>query len=152
MKCVFCDIVAGIEPADILFESKNVIAFLDRSPFNIGHTLVIPKVHCENYLSMPDEITAEFFIAIKQLSSVIKESLNATGINIITNIGKDAGQTVYHTHYHIIPRFGTDEYTMKRRTVSYKRDERKELAAKIVNILGNSVGETDGKKDKSTDI
>ncbi len=108
MNCIFCDIVGKKVEAEILFENDNIISFLDIRPVNFGHALVIPKSHYKNFLSVPVNELDELIELTQYLSKYIKEVLNADGFNIIVNNGAAAGQTVYHFHFHIIPRFEKD--------------------------------------------
>ena len=108
MNCIFCDIVSKKVEAEILFENDKIISFLDIRPVNFGHALVIPKNHYENFLSVPANELNELIEITQYLSKYIKEVLNADGFNIIVNNGAAAGQTVYHFHFHIIPRFEKD--------------------------------------------
>ncbi len=108
MDCIFCDIVNHKEKAEILFENERIMAFLDIRPVNYGHTLVIPKKHFTNFLELPLDYLTELGHTAQILSSAIKDGLKADGFNVIINNGAAAGQTVYHFHYHIIPRFSND--------------------------------------------
>lgn len=108
MNCIFCDIVNKKEKAEILFENEKVISFLDIRPVNHGHSLVIPKKHYENFLSLPKDEIEELVRVTQFLSSAVKKSLKADGFNIIVNNDAAAGQTIFHFHFHIIPRFKND--------------------------------------------
>jgi histidine triad (HIT) family protein len=108
MDCIFCDIVNRKEQAEILFENERVLAFLDIRPVNYGHTLVIPKKHFNNFLDLPQDYLQELISVTQMLSSAIKDGLKSDGFNVIINNGAAAGQTVYHFHFHIIPRFSHD--------------------------------------------
>jgi histidine triad (HIT) family protein len=108
MDCVFCDIINGKEEAEILYQDENIISFLDIRPVNYGHTLVIPKKHFDNFLLVPAEKLKNIINGVQILSSAIKNSIDADGFNIVVNNGTAAGQTVFHFHFHIIPRFNND--------------------------------------------
>lgn len=105
MECIFCDIINRKASAEIIYENETVISFLDIRPLNHGHALVIPKKHYKDFLSLPPDEFAEVSKAVQVVSRAINESINPDGINIIINSGIAAGQTVFHFHYHIIPRF-----------------------------------------------
>lgn len=113
MNCVFCDIAAGKANAEVLFEDENVIAFLDIRPMNFGHTLVIPKNHYETFTEIPSMELEPLIIAVKITSDAIIESLNPDGYNLVSNNGIAAGQSVFHFHFHIIPRFNDDGFKPK---------------------------------------
>ena len=101
--CIFCKIVKGEIPCFKIFENESVLAFLDISNDTEGHTLVIPKNHCENLLDCCENDLFEVIKAVKLISNHYK-NLGYEGINIQNNNGKIAGQSVFHLHFHIIPR------------------------------------------------
>ena len=107
-SCIFCKIVKGKIPATKIYEDKNVLAFLDISPINPGHALVVPKKHFETLIDIDDNALCETMKAVKKLSKAIMKSVKADGINISINNFKAAGQLVPHFHTHIIPRFKDD--------------------------------------------
>ncbi|HRP91627.1 MAG: HIT family protein [Ignavibacteriaceae bacterium] len=122
MDCIFCDIASKISEAEIIFENEKVIAFLDINPVNYGHTLVIPKKHFDNFLTMPNDELAELTKLTQYIAGSVKRALKADGFNIISNNGSSAGQSVFHFHYHIIPRYEND-FIMRPRTIEYKENE-----------------------------
>ena len=95
-------------PADVVFENEKIIAFLDIRPSAPGHTLVVPKVHAEDILVTSDEALLETMRAAKKVAKAAMTSVKAEGFNLITNTKPAAGQAVFHTHFHIIPRFSND--------------------------------------------
>lgn len=106
MDCIFCDIIKNNK--DILFESKSSVAFYDSFPVSVGHTLIIPKRHCETYFDLTDEEMKD----MHSLSIKVKEYLDAEfqpdGYNVGFNCDVAAGQSVMHAHMHIIPRYQGD--------------------------------------------
>ncbi|HMN24437.1 MAG TPA: HIT family protein [Ignavibacteriaceae bacterium] len=122
MDCIFCDIASKISEAEIIFENEKVIAFLDINPVNYGYTLVIPKKHFDNFLTMPNDELAELTKLTQYIAGSVKRALKADGFNIISNNGSSAGQSVFHFHYHIIPRYEND-FIMRPRTIEYKENE-----------------------------
>lgn len=109
MSCIFCMIKEGKIPCKKIYENDYVLAFLDLSQANYGHTLVIPKVHSDNLLELDDHSYLELMKAVKLIASHINEVLHPDGLNIINNCKEAAGQTVMHAHIHIIPRFLNDD-------------------------------------------
>jgi histidine triad (HIT) family protein len=107
--CIFCKIVNGDIPSSKIFENEHVMAFLDISQITKGHTLIIPKVHNENIYDLSAEAARNIFEVVPQLANAIKEQFNPVGMNIITNTGEQAGQTVFHYHMHLIPRYGSGD-------------------------------------------
>ena len=113
-------------PSSKIYEDAYVFAFLSIAPNNEGHTLVIPKTHSENIFEMDDEVVSKIFITTKKLSVAIKKAVKADAINIAMNNGKEAGQVVFHSHVHIIPRYDKDGF------VHWKGSEYKEGRAEII--------------------
>jgi histidine triad (HIT) family protein len=106
--CPFCGIVRGEEPAWRVYEDDLTIAFMDILPATRGHTLVIPKQHRQDFLdATPEEATA-LILAAQRIAIAAKEALGADGINIVQATGEAAHQTVYHLHFHVVPRFSGD--------------------------------------------
>lgn len=106
--CIFCKIVAGDIPCSKVFENDHIIAFLDINPSNPGHTLVVPKEHHEDLLSTPNEILNDIMKHVKVISGAAMKAVKADGFNTIVNTKPAAGQVIFHTHFHIIPRFDND--------------------------------------------
>lgn len=107
--CVFCDIVEGKIPSKKIFENDKLIAILDISQTTKGHTLIIPKKHFNNLLETEKDILEEMIIVAKDLGNNLVNKLNATGLNVLMNTNESAGQTVMHTHIHLIPRYDSND-------------------------------------------
>jgi len=101
--CIFCRIARKEIKADIIFESRNFIAFPDANPKVKGHTLIIPKKHFVNLIDMPDSLASELVEAVKKVAE-IRFREGADGFNLINNCGEAAGQAVNHVHFHLLPR------------------------------------------------
>jgi histidine triad (HIT) family protein len=106
--CIFCRIVAGEKPAVRVLETPTVLAFLDKSPVQYGHTLVIPKTHHRNLLELPDSLWTEMGEACRRVAKAQQVALNAPGFNIGMNNFEAAGQVVFHAHLHVVPRYPND--------------------------------------------
>jgi histidine triad (HIT) family protein len=130
MDCIFCEIAEKSSEAEIVFENDRFVAFLDINPVNYGHTLVIPKKHYDNFLTIPITELEELTKLTQYLSGAIKRALKADGFNVISNNGTSAGQSVFHFHYHIIPRYEND-FHMRPRTIEYNPSEIETYVAKI---------------------
>jgi histidine triad (HIT) family protein len=139
MDCIFCDIAEKNSEAEIVFENEKCIAFLDINPINYGHTLVIPKTHYDNLLTIPAKELEELTKLTQYLSGAIKRALKADGFNVISNNGISAGQSVFHFHYHIIPRYEND-FHMRPRTIEYKSSEIESYAEKIKEAVSKYEG------------
>lgn len=127
MDCIFCKIVKKDISAELIYEDENSFAFLDIKPNNFGHTLLIPKKHVRNIFDFSHETLCQLMLPLQKISRAIKEGVNATGIKIIMNNEPDAGQIVFHAHFHIIPRFPNDDTRHKQ----YKNNEMQVIAEKI---------------------
>jgi len=110
--CIFCKIVKKEIPSNIVYENDKVMAFLDANPTNPGHTLVVPKKHFPSLLETDDNAVKELFVAVKRVANAVKEAVGAQGINIGVNNDRAAGQIIFHTHVHVIPRFTGDGLQM----------------------------------------
>jgi len=107
---IFAKIIDGHVPAFKVFESRSAIAFLDAFPMVEGHTLFVPKAKgFTDFLAMPPAKASEFLRDLQKVAAAVKEATGATAINIMQNNGADAGQTVFHPHFHIIPRTKGDD-------------------------------------------
>lgn len=104
-NCIFCKIVKGEIPCNKIFENDNCFAFLDIQPQSKGHCLVIPKKHFANIYDISDESVCQVMSVVGMLSKHIKKELKPLGINILQNNEPAAGQTVFHYHVHIIPKY-----------------------------------------------
>jgi histidine triad (HIT) family protein len=136
MDCIFCDIINRKGEAEILFENDKVMAFLDIRPVNYGHTLVIPKKHFSNFTELTPDILSELGSVTQMMSGAIQKALKSDGFNVIINNGAAAGQTVYHFHFHIIPRFNSD-FNYRPSFKEYSNGSMKEFADIIRNAVTN---------------
>ncbi len=108
-NCIFCMIANHTIPSKILYEDEVCMAFLDLSQTTDGHTLIIPKKHFENVLDVDEKTLSHMMKITQNVSQKIMKTMNAKGLNIITNMNEVAGQTVHHFHIHIIPRYQEKE-------------------------------------------
>lgn len=107
--CVFCDIIAGNIPSKKVYEDDNVLAILDLAQTTKGHCLVMPKKHYDNFLAMPKDEYANLMVKTQEIAKLVVKNMNAKGCNILINTNEVAGQTVMHTHVHIIPRYDQND-------------------------------------------
>ena len=103
--CIFCDIIDGNIPSKKVYEDDNILAILDISQATLGHTIVMPKKHYDNFLEMSNDEFKYLMGKVQEVSNKIVNKLNAKGCNTLINTNEVAGQTVKHTHVHIIPRY-----------------------------------------------
>ena len=103
--CIFCKIIAGEIPSSKVYEDDQVVAFLDISQVTPGHTLVVPKQHFRNLLEMDAGSTSQLFARVPDIARKVMKATGAKGMNILNNNEEIAGQTVFHTHVHLAPRY-----------------------------------------------
>ena len=106
--CIFCKIIAGEIPSSTVYEDDDVKAILDVNPAAKGHVIVLPKNHAENVFSIADEDLSKAICVAKKIAAALKKTYNCDGVNILQNNGEAAGQSVFHLHIHVIPRFVGD--------------------------------------------
>jgi len=136
--CLFCKIIDGEVPSAKVYEDEHVYAFMDLSQVTDGHTLIIPKVHTKDIYDTPEDIAGELFARVPKIAKAIKKAYNPAGLNLLNNNGIEAGQSVYHYHLHLIPRYGkNDGFGAKwvTRDGQFTPEELQDMAAKISNAL-----------------
>ena len=107
-NCIFCKIANGEIPSATLYEDEDFRVILDLGPASKGHALVLPKDHAANLFELPDEIAGKVLPVAKKVSARLFKGLGCDGFNIVQNNGEYAGQTVFHFHVHLIPRYKGD--------------------------------------------
>lgn len=107
-ECVFCKIIAGEIPCSRVYEDAHILAFLDLNPIAKGHTLVVPKEHFPTLLDVPAEVGTPLIRAMRRIGAALRKATGASGFNCVQNNFSAAGQVVFHSHWHIIPRFEND--------------------------------------------
>lgn len=112
-SCIFCKIIAGDIPSHTLYEDEKYKVILDVGPATKGHALILPKNHYANLYELPEEDAAEIFKLAKRMMSHMTDKLKCDGFNIVQNNGETAGQTVFHFHMHLIPRYKNDGEILK---------------------------------------
>lgn len=109
MDCIFCSIIKKDEHEGMIFRDDKIVAFLDIRPLSYGHTLVVPVGHYTDFREMPAELMGDYFAQLQKIALAVERATEADGFNIICNTGIAASQSVFHLHYHIIPRYHHDE-------------------------------------------
>ncbi len=136
--CLFCKIVEGEIPSAKVYEDDHVYAFMDISQVTTGHTLVIPKVHTRDIYETPADVAGELFARVPKIAQAIKETYNPVGMNLLNNNEIMAGQSVFHLHIHIIPRYSDEDgFDAKwiTRNDEFSMEELKEIAEKISSSI-----------------
>ena len=107
-NCIFCKLANGVFPTNSIYEDDDFNVILDASPATKGHALILPKEHYANIYEMDEELLGKAAKLAKKIIIHEKEVLGCDGYNIVQNNGEVAGQTVFHFHMHLIPRYGKD--------------------------------------------
>ncbi|HJC51647.1 MAG TPA: HIT family protein [Candidatus Anaerostipes avistercoris] len=133
--CVFCKIVSGDIPSNTIYENSEFKVIMDASPAAKGHVLVLPKEHYKDIYDIDAETAGKLFQLAAVVARALKEVLNCDGLNILQNNGVIAGQTVFHFHMHLIPRYEGDDVTVKWEGHSMDAEEMDQLRRDIRKAL-----------------
>ena len=133
--CIFCKIMSGVVTCDKVYEDEQIFAFMDSAPSNKGHTLVIPKGHFPTFLDVPEDVLQHWLVIVQRVARAVQQATETKGANAIINIGKDGGQVVFHSHFHIIPRFPEDGLKLFPSGAYDSPDESKNYAQRIASQL-----------------
>lgn len=106
--CIFCKIAAGEIPSRTIYEDERFRAILDISPASKGHAIILPKNHAANIYELSEEDASKIFVVGKKIACAMKNAMQCEGLNILQNNGELAGQTVFHLHLHVLPRYQDD--------------------------------------------
>ncbi|MFC4388666.1 HIT family protein [Gracilibacillus marinus] len=136
--CIFCKIIAGDIPSAKVYEDEDVFAFLDISQVTKGHTLVIPKTHTKDIYETNEEIAAKVFSRVPKIANAIKKAFEPVGINILNNNEAPAGQSVFHLHIHLIPRYGKED-GFGAKWITHDQDYTKEALSEIATTISNNI-------------
>lgn len=129
--CIFCKLANGVFPTNSIYEDEDFNVILDVGPATKGHALILPKEHYANIYELPEEKAGKVMILAKKLATKMTDRLGADGFNLVQNNGTCAGQTVFHFHFHLIPRYENDGQNMLWNPTSPSAEELTE----IKNIL-----------------
>ena len=130
-NCIFCKIANGEIPAATLYEDENFRVILDLGPASKGHALILPKSHAANIYEMPDELAGKAMILAKKMACALTKALKCDGFNIVQNNGECAGQTVFHFHMHLIPRYKEDGVGITWTPGSLTDEVKEEILSKV---------------------
>lgn len=111
-NCIFCKIANGEIPSRTLYEDEDFRVIMDMAPATKGHSLIMPKNHYKNIYEIADDTAAKVFPLAKKMAALMTEKLGADGFNIVQNNNEVAGQTVFHFHVHLIPRYNDDNQSL----------------------------------------
>ena len=130
-NCIFCKIANGEIPSATLYEDDDFRIILDLGPASKGHALLLPKEHYENLYMLPDELAAKALPVAKKMITKLTEVLGCDGYNVVQNNGETAGQTVFHFHMHLMPRYKGDQVGLGWKMGELTDEERDDILAKL---------------------
>ena len=122
-NCIFCKIANGEIPSKTLYEDEEFRVIHDLAPATKGHALILPKSHYKNLYELPDETAAKVMKLAKKMATTMTEKLGCDGFNIVQNNNEVAGQTVFHFHMHLIPRYENDNQRISWNPTEMTQDE-----------------------------
>ena len=130
-NCVFCRIMAKQIPASVVHEDEHTLAFMDLGQVNPGHVLVAAKAHAENVYALDDVQAAAVFLSVAKVARAVRAAFSPPGLSIYQANGTPAGQTVFHFHIHLVPRYENDGMNLTWPVKNPPRDQLEANAAKI---------------------
>ena len=130
-ECIFCKIAGGEIPSSTVYEDEDFRVILDLGPASKGHALILPKQHYANMFEIDDEVLAKAAKLAKKVITHEKEVLGCDGYNVLQNNGEAAGQTVFHFHMHLIPRYEGDNQHILWKPTEVTQDELEEIRKQI---------------------
>ena len=130
-ECIFCRIANGEIPSATLYEDDDFRVILDLGPASKGHALILPKSHAANIYELPDELAGTAMVLAKKMAGRMTEALECDGFNIVQNNGEVAGQTVFHFHMHLIPRYEGDQVNVTWKPGTLTDEVRDEIIGKL---------------------
>ena len=130
-NCIFCKIGSGDIPSYKVYEDEDFKVFLDLSPTSYGHALIIPKEHYKNLFELDDTIASKALVLAKKVGAAMMNTLHCDGLNVLQNNGEAAGQTMFHFHIHLIPRYKEDDTKIIFAENSLTEDD----AKKIIDLI-----------------
>ena len=128
-NCIFCKLANGDIPTNSIYEDADFRIILDASPASRGHALIIPKEHYRNIYELPDDTASKVLVLAKKAALHMTEVLSCDGFNIVQNNNEVAGQTVFHFHMHLIPRYRGDGAFIQWKPTEPEAEAQKELCS-----------------------
>ena len=125
--CIFCKLANGEIPTNSIYEDDDFKVILDASPATKGHALILPKEHFDNLYEVDDEVAAKIMPLAKKLAKHMKEKLHCDGVNVLQNNEEAAGQTVFHLHVHLVPRYANENAILEWNHLELSDDEMKSI-------------------------
>ena len=134
-NCIFCRITAGEIPSNVIYEDDDFKVILDIAPAAKGHAIILPKKHFADIFELDEDTAKKVLVVAKKVAAALKKELNCDGLNLLQNNGQAAGQSVFHIHFHLIPRYHGDNVKVPWTAGKYEDGKAKELAEKIAKHI-----------------
>jgi len=131
-NCIFCKLANGVFPTNTIYEDDEFRVILDLGPATKGHALILPKDHYKNLYELPDETAGKVMMLAKKMAMRMTEKLQADGFNLLQNNNEVAGQTVFHFHMHLIPRYNNDGQKITMKPTEPSAEELSEIRNTII--------------------
>lgn len=136
-NCIFCKIVGREVPSSVVYEDDSFFGIMDISPANKGHVILLSKNHIADVFSLDGETARKAMTAVSKIATAMRHILKCDGINVLQNNGEAAGQTVFHYHIHVIPRYKEDGVTIAWNSKPYNEGEMKELGDAYLSFFSD---------------
>lgn len=130
-NCIFCKLANGEIPTATLYEDEDFRVILDASPAAKGHALILPKQHYANLYELDDSVASKVLVLAKKMITKMTDILGCDGYNIVQNNGEAAGQTVFHFHMHLIPRYQGDTVGITWTPGELSDQDKEEILSKV---------------------
>ena len=130
-NCIFCKLANGEIPTATLYEYEDFRVILDANPASKGHALIIPKEHYANLYELEDTLAGKAMVLAKKMITKLTDVLGCDGYNLVQNNGKCAGQTVFHFHLHMIPRYKDDEVGLGWKLNELTEEDREDILSRL---------------------
>ncbi len=138
-NCIFCKINKGEIPSNTVYEDDDFKAILDNGPANKGHVIILTKRHCVNLFDLDETSAKRALIVAQKIAKALQEDLGCDGINMLQNNGEAAGQSVFHYHIHLIPRYDQDKVEISWEKVGYQEGEAEKLGERLSEKIKRSL-------------
>ncbi|MGN1266313.1 MAG: HIT family protein [Dorea sp.] len=134
-NCIFCKLANGDIPTATLYEDDDFRVILDAGPASKGHALILPKEHYANLYELDDELAAKVLVLAKKMITKLTDILGCDGYNIVQNNGETAGQTVFHFHLHMIPRYKDDNVGLSWNPGELTEEDKEDIVSKMSKMV-----------------